>query len=360
MTLQSTNSVTRESNIELLRIVLMLMIIGFHLLVHGAGVGGSFDNYSMVDETSVMYIFLKSFLVVAVNCFVFISGFYRIKFKIRTIIHVFFQVFFYSLLFTMLADVFSPRIGLITYIEASFSLFRGVWWFITAYVALYLLSPLLNTAIDSFSKQKFLFVIISLTIINIVSGFLFSASPMGANRGFSLISFIHIYLLAQYIKKHIRLDKLEKYSIAVYVASSLLIFLLAILSISISSNSGIAKTFAYNNPIVLISAISLFFSFKQFKLKNNLINSISPYVLGVYLFHDHPLMRKYLIEHLYTLSLHPSPYIHFLSLFFFTLLIFLAGFIVDKIRAYILTPLAEFVIRRFNLVSIERMLSYKS
>ncbi len=360
MTIQKIKSVTRESNIELLRIVLMLMIIGYHLIVHGAEMEGGLGNYEMVNETSVAYVFLKSFLVIAVNCFVFISGFYRIRFKVATVLNLLFQVLFYSLLITLAADVLSlGYVGLRTYVQALFPLFTGMWWFITAYLALYLLSPLLNSAIDSFSKQKFLFVIISFTLINTVFDFFFGATAIGAQRGLSVISFIHIYLLAQYISKYLDHEKLEKYALPVYVISSLLIFLLAYLSISSIYDTGIRKAFAYNNPLVMVSAISFFFCFKRLNLQSSLINEISPYVLGVYLFHDHPLVRTYLVESLYAMSHNSSAYVHFLMLLMITLALFLMGTLMDRIREELTLPLIHYVINRFNLGKIESMLSYK-
>ncbi|RDV14925.1 hypothetical protein DXT99_11585 [Pontibacter diazotrophicus] len=361
MTLNNNNKTSRDSNIELLRIVLMLMIIGFHLIVHGAQMGGPIGDHVITDSSSVAYVFLKSFLIIAVNCFVFISGFYRIKFKIKTLLSLFFQAVFYSVAINLAVDLLSLEyISYKMYIKAMFAAFSGIWWFLTAYLGLYLLSPLLNNAIDTFNKHQFLFILISVTLINSVSGFMFGAGPIvGTNSGFSLISFVHIYLIAQYISKYVNLDKLTKYSPAVYVVSSLTVFLLAIFSITQMSQTGIGKIYAYNNPLVLIAAVSFFFFFKNLRFRSSFVNSISPYVLGVYLFHDHPLTRKYLIENLFNLSQHRSVWLHFFSLLLITVLVFFAGFIIDKIREIILTPVTQRIIQKFNLARVERVFSMK-
>lgn len=357
MTLELNKKAPRESNIELLRIILMLMIIGYHLIVHGAQMGGATVGYYIYNESSLLYIFLKSFLVIAVNCFVFISGYYRINFKVFPFLSLVFQTVFYAVVITFAADIFTNEyISIKQYLVALLPYLTGTWWFITAYLALYLLSPLLNSAIDAFNKYQFLFILIVLTLFNIVGGFnLGTASILGSNRGYSLLSFVHIYLIGQYLRKYVQMENLTKYSTAVYFGSSLLVFLLALLSITELDQMGVKSIYAYNNPLVLIAAISFFFFFKNLKIQSNFINSISPYVLGVYLFHDHPLTREYLIKNLFSLSQSSSAYFHFFSLLLIVLLVFFAGYLIDRIRQYMLSPFILFLIKRFDLIRIDRL-----
>lgn len=357
MPLKLIEKTQRESNIELLRIILMLMIIGYHLLVHGAQMTGS--NHYIFNESSVVYVFLKSFLVIAVNCFVFISGFYRINFKVYPFLNMVLQAIFYAFAITYLVDMLSlQEISLKNYLAAFLSVYLGTWWFLTAYLALYLLSPLLNAAVDSLNRKQFLFILVSLTLINSVGESSFGvASIVGTNRGFSLLSFIHIYLIAQFIRKYVHLDKLKKYSSAVYIASSLLLFLLAFFSITELSQFGVRSIYAYNNPLVLIAAIAFFFFFKSIRLRSGLINSISPYVLGVYLFHDHPLTREHLIKKLFDMSQNSLAFYHFLSLLLITLLVFFAGYVADRFRGFVLIPVTQYMIRKFGLSRIEEIFS---
>ncbi|WP_224999027.1 acyltransferase [Cesiribacter sp. SM1] len=348
----------RDSNIELLRIALMLMIIGYHLIVHGANVGSG-GNYVIEDKSSVAYVLLKSFLVIAVNCFVFISGYYRIKFRIRTFLNIIAQATFYSMLLTLTADLlFWENNGWRYYLFALFPVFAGTWWFITAYLALYIISPLLNNAIDSFNKAQFLFILISITIINMVGGFMFDVNSVGVNNGYSVLSFVHIYLLAQFIRKYANQYIIKSYSPSVYIFSSTLLFLLAFISVTALDQRGVVRLYAYNNPLVFISAVSFFFMFKSLQIKSRFINSISPYVLGVYFFHDHPLTRELLVNNLFELSLHYSGIVHFMSLLIITLLVFTVGVLVDKIRAFLLMPVLDYLILRFNLQRLDRLLNF--
>ena len=140
----------------------------------------------------------------------------------------------------------------------------------------------------------------------------------------------------------------------------MLVFLLALLSITQLDQLGVSKIFDYNNPLVLIAAISFFFLFKGIQIRSDIINSVSPYVLGVYLFHDHPLTREHLVENLFNLSQNSSAYFNFFNLLFVTLLIFTAGFVVDKIRHFALSPLTQLLISRFKLDRIEKIFSVRT
>ena len=268
MILKGSQRQVRESNIELLRIVLMLMIITYHLLVHGANVGRK--SYTISNDFSIAYVFLKSFLVIAVNCFVFISGYYRINFRIQTFLNIILQTAFFAIAITLAVDALALQpISIGHYVKAFVPTVSGTWWFITAYLALYLLSPLLNKAIDAFDKDQFLFILVGLTLINSIIGFSGGAQHVvGVNRGLSLIGFIYIYLVAQFIRRYAPPEKLTKFAPVGYVAISLLLFLLAFFSITELGQRGVPYIHSYNNPLVLAAAICFFFFFKSIHIKD--------------------------------------------------------------------------------------------
>jgi len=359
MTLQTPPKATRDSNIELLRVVLMLMIIGYHLIVHGAKVGGPDGDYTIAGYTSVAYLLLKCFLVIAVNCFVFISGYYRINFRMGTVVSLILQTSFYALGIQLVFSAITGApviLGLSSLPDLILPIFKGTWWFITGYFGLYLVSPLLNMGIDACTRPQLLFVVVIFTVLNAVSGFLFgSGGVLGSNGGYSLFSFIHIYLIGRYAARFIADRSLRQWSAAVYLLSSLALFLLVYLSISRLDNLGIARLFKYNNPLILISAISFFFFFKSFRLQSPLVNRLAAGVLGVYLLHDHRLVREHVIENLYAWSLNFPGYLHFLTLLLITVSVFMAGFLVDKAREMLLDPVARYAVEQLGLHRIDRI-----
>ena len=111
-----TNS--RQSNIELLRIVAMLMIIAHHFSVHG-----NFDLRNMLVGNNIWLQFLATGGKIGVNIFVMISGYFLISSKnieTKKVLKLLAQILFYSviifILFISLKIVSFNRIDFINYI----------------------------------------------------------------------------------------------------------------------------------------------------------------------------------------------------------------------------------------------------
>ena len=83
----------RESNIELLRIVSTLFIFVYHYMIAGA-----ISEVYVYTNNKIVALFLSTEGQVGVNIFFLITGYFMInsKFKIRKLLKLFLQVFFYS------------------------------------------------------------------------------------------------------------------------------------------------------------------------------------------------------------------------------------------------------------------------
>ena len=92
------NNLGRDSNIELLRLVCMLFILLHHFIVHGS---------EFVTAPSVWLTIMNSFLVIAVDCFVLISGYFGIKAKWKGFIHLYVLCAFYSV---FISDIYGKEV----------------------------------------------------------------------------------------------------------------------------------------------------------------------------------------------------------------------------------------------------------
>ena len=334
----------RMSNLEILRIVSILLIISFHYAFKGEF---DFSNHLTMNKMIVKTFYM--FGELGVNCFVLISGYFMVdsKFKGKKLIQLILQVAFY----TILTTIFSYHVG---YWEIStlrhlagtiFPVIFNKYWFITAYIILYILSPYLNKLINSINKddyKKMLFILLTIfcviptffgAIINNTEGLLYY------NR---LIWLIIMYLIGAYIKRYkLPISNTLKKSL-ILSTISFGILLASILVIekfdSIFNLIGV-KEVAYlwtpNNIIMLLLSIGLFGVFENIKVpNNNIINKISSTTLGIYLLHDGVLAYWFWRFAFKNSTYQESPYL-ILQILKATFIIFVVGMIIDLVRQLI-------------------------
>ena len=87
----------RQANFELLRIVAMFMIIALHYLVKG-GIAVPFAESD--NSVNCVAWLIEAFCIVAVNCYVLISGYFMLEsaWKPGRVVSLLCQVLFYALL----------------------------------------------------------------------------------------------------------------------------------------------------------------------------------------------------------------------------------------------------------------------
>jgi len=334
------SSKKRESNIELLRIISIFFIIIFHYMLH--------SNYNYTKLTINTLLIKSCYFLgeLGVNLFILITGYYLSKSKIsyKKIILLIGEVLFYNLISVFI----SYKLGTITTLtELSyiFPIMTNVYWFITAYLLIYILSPYFNKLISILTKkeyQKFLLTTLLIwCIIPTIYGFFYNSSEelLFYNR---LIWLIIMYFVGAYIRIYnIKFLNSKKRSLL----TSSLTFLLMIISIiilyifkSTFTRIGTTETAYFwtpNNILMFVLSIATFMFFTKLKIKNNiLINSLSSTTLGIYLLHDGQI-SPYMWKNIYKSEINIYNNYWFIHVLITTILIFIIGFIIDTIRQFI-------------------------
>ena len=291
----------RLTNFELLRIIAMLMVVTLHYFLY-SGMRPSLTD--PVSQYTIFALFIESFAIVAVNIFVMISGYFMVKsrFKFRRFCRLIVQVLFYTLMIPLVLSMFgltviAEDLGVYGFNMYILPISTVHYWFITAYILLYLISPFLNAAFDKIEKinlQKIILLLL-LFFCGIKSFIPFSLNfdAFGYDFGW----FICLYLTGAYIRIY-GLPALEKKGrgILLYLISVVLIFALRFFSQYFYTRTGYFKyfydvPFHYNFILVFTAAIGLFYAFKGIEFKDgwftSVIRAIAPLCLGVYLIHMH-------------------------------------------------------------------------
>ena len=161
----------RNANMELLRILSMLMVTMLHALgksellmpLEGEIPGNAWIAWA-----------LEALSIGAVNIFMLISGYFLVKaeFKLSRLLEIICQVCFYALgafgIFYLLGLTTAGERDLYHLLHYIFPVHMNVYWFITSYVVIYALLPVLSTGIRGLEKKQLRNVILILLVYECV------------------------------------------------------------------------------------------------------------------------------------------------------------------------------------------------
>lgn len=331
---------SRNYSIDLLRICSMLGVVLLHVLSHG----GFITSALSPAKFSIIW-FLEILAFPAVNCFVLISGYVGYKNekfvpKIKNIISLWFTVLFYSVIIFVVFKIFGPEpLGATELLKSFMPTIMDKYWFFTAYFGLFLLSPILNFFVyKSNLRQVFIFFIVfSLFILISLIRDVFSMSG-----GYSVMWLVFMYLIGAIIKKYNFSQLFSKKIWLIIILSSFLVtyfskIILYFTNISfLKSHSG--ELVSYVSPTIVLMSIGLLCLLVKTKcptVLNKWISLFSSSAFSVYLIHDNPYVRKYIISHIYDLINSFNVMLLVLLIFCLVIIIFVSCTLIDKIRIWL-------------------------
>ena len=143
----------RDSSVELLRIVAMFLVLVVHADFFALG-----EPDANLIKTEPLFsfgqLFFESLSIVCVNVFVLISGWFGLRPKLKGFCNFIFQCLFFSLGIYLFVCLFIDEFSIKGIAECFF--LTEAYWFIKAYVGLYLLSPLLNLFVETVDRKTLL------------------------------------------------------------------------------------------------------------------------------------------------------------------------------------------------------------
>lgn len=340
------NKKSRNSNVELLRIISMLLIVSFHCVCHNGL--RTYDNMPFIYISSVL---LGSWGIFGVDVFVIISAYYLVeqRFRITKVIHILFQTFTYLTGFALLS------IAYITYTEHSFfyavkrvviHFWDGFWeplwsdhyWFVTSYLLMLIVSPFLNLLIERASKDLYKKLLIILLFVPIYAQF-------GNSYVADTMNFCYIYFLVGYIKKYginffDRMAKV-KYVLIIslcIVASNILLYFWRPKFVKDLLINTIGNTGRNSLIILFLSLIMFLVVIKQQQFNNTIINSVASYTFGIYLFHGYGVYGwfkysgDFIFQKLFEIGIVNKDYLFPFRFMGAVIIIFFTGLAIEFIR----------------------------
>lgn len=359
----------RQANFELLRIVAMLMIISLHYLVKG-GVVLTVPFVAKENPVGVLAGLIEAFCIVAVNCYVLISGYFCVEsaWKPGKVFSLLCQILFYSLLIPCLLMLFGAEsakgMGFYDWINCALPVETEHYWFATAYLIMYLFAPFLSAGIRQMEKRQ-LQIVTALLLGFFSFGKTVFPVPLVTDRhGYDFGWFLCLFVTAGYIRLY-GIPWLEKraHAVGAYLLSVCGIWLLALFSNTLGGEIDAFTYYAdmpytYNHLLCLISAVSLFYLFKNMRIREgrfaDMARRLAPYTFGVYLLHEHNLVRYEWMKWLDVENVRESFWFvpHMIGC---VLLVYVAGTVVDAVRAWLFGRVKKYCrSRKFKLGEEEK------
>lgn len=262
---------------------------------------------------------------IGVPVFMFISGYYGVRFKWDRLKDILTQGVLYTIVFYSIVCLFLPIFQFRVFILQVFGV-AGIW-FVNCYIVLYVLSDGINAVLEKLDFKVFSIVVLILLYIAI-------GKWIGKEGGCNLFTMVEYYIIARYARKY---AGRYKRAIKWMMIPSVVLFVLPICyGYCYGHYTAIYPyVFSYYNPLLILVAMSMVVAADDFPTHNKWGNYVAGSVLAVYMLH----------ENCYTPEI-VNPLFHFddfsaLNAVFVILLIFAVAIVIDKLRIKIFSSLRK-------------------
>lgn len=276
--------------------------------------------------------------LVCVNVFVMISGWFGIKTKIKRLAEFIYQWLFLALLVVSVLLINGIRfsIGEYKYIIGSYQFY----WFIYAYLFLYILSPILNSFINNSPQKECKFVLILYWVFMILFGWI---QPLSYIKfGLSPILFIGLYLTARYL--HVYRPNWSthgiKHDLTLFVIlTSLSATIMMIITCYSSSAHFVYKSYgmfmSYVNPSYVLASTYMLLAFSKMKFYSKVVNKVAASAFAVYLLHtNYAVFETYFTKVINIIHTEYSGILYPIVTLSFLVAIFILSVLADQLRIY--------------------------
>ena len=335
----------RQLNFEILRIIAMCMIITMHYLTKGLNVPKLSEDLSL---SNMLWWLIYAFSVGAVNIYVLISGYFLVdsRWHIDKVFSLYLTVWLYSVLVPLtlgaIGIVDLRSLGLGDWQQILLPIEYEHYWFATAYVMMYILSPVLAIAVRSLNRELLRGVIAGLVVLFSV---LKSINPYlipWDKYGNDVLWFIVLFMIAGYIRRF-GIQASITLRVLIYILTSILILVSELILGVIVNKTGkleymLDMLCANNHILVLLASVALFTAFIE--LKTDTINEktgkiillFSSSTFGIYLLHENLLVRSRWASWLGVDRLN-NVALKLLFLIISIVALFIVGTSIDRVRA---------------------------
>lgn len=312
----------RNYGIDFLRLVLMYMVC----ILHTLGQGGVLDSCSVGSGKYKAFWLLEIFCYCAVDGFAIISGFFATDKprKYEKLADMWFQVFFYSFILTMLFTItgINSTWSQIDIIKCALPVTFKKFWYFTSFFVLFFAIPILNKFLFALNEQKSKVTFLVLLLFSCMT---LITDAFNLNRGYSPLWLMILYCIGVLTKKGRIFERKSVITMGIMWAICIL------LTWWLWIFKGNSLLVNYVSPTMVLSGLLMVIIFSRIPLKGTIISKISPLAFGIYLFQ--------LNQVIWTILKNKASFVTQLNftksticVFAFAMMIFITGILVEFMR----------------------------
>ena len=289
----STMAKERIAGVDLAKIIAIFFVMVHH--VSDCGVDVQTGNLTL----SYFHILIHSISYSCIDLFALATGFLCVNSSCRysRIVSLWVSTVFWgvtALLFTHFCLGYS--IPWKIYFNALFPIWRGQYWFFTAYFMLFFFIPCLNKSITNMTKLEFQHLLVVIGVF--ICGYsIYSTDLFSMRRGYSFPWLCIVYIIGAYLRIYPprKLSSVVCFSIAALIAfiTCFRQFVSAIIGFRIPGDR--FCLISYVSPFTLAIAIMIFIGCINMMFSDKMsrfLKTVATTTFGVYLIHVQPFVWK--------------------------------------------------------------------
>lgn len=282
----------RNLGVDLLRIVAMWMICCQHIINRG-GV------YAAVGEQRQLLYPLWVLSTAGVNLYALISGYVGVngRFHPARVAELWLQVFVLDLALSTAGSLYNPA-----WMDADMwrrnlmPLTQKAYWYFTAYVGVYALSPLVNRGILALNRRQtagMFWLMLLLFSVGTTLGYAWQGDPYSISGGFSVLWLLALYVTGACMRHGKLLERVPWWVLLLGAALCILLLthfhdLMYQRNVSQFWKDQRKQLLRYTNPFLTGLAVFLTALFARIRLGGlaaRLVKLLAPLTFGVYVIH---------------------------------------------------------------------------
>ena len=290
----------RESNLELYRIIVMILIVAHHYVVNSGLIDLIHENAgSRVASTMLLF---GAWGKTGIDCFVLITGYFLCKsiYNWNKLLKLYLQIVFYGILiYAVFCLTGHESFSIFKIIGKIFPIKSISTGFTSCFLVFYLFIPFINILIKNLNQKNHLYLLALLlgvyTILPSIPGFTFTFNYVGW--------FVTIYILAAYLRNYSGEWEISHKQWGLLSLSLLGLGSISVLAFEMLYSKGYVSSYApyflisdSNKIFAVLISVSTFMWFKGLRLPYiPLINLLGGATFGVLLIHANSnAMRQWL------------------------------------------------------------------